>query len=170
MLAVVDPIVRAHGAEVVDIELKSEVGWVLRVTVEKLGAESARLSTRDAAVDLELCSSVSRELSAALDVADLIPHRYSLEVGSPGIERPLRSEADYVRFAGERAKLKLRSGAVDGQKVVTGVLTGFAEGHVLLEEGASNHRVPLLDIVSARLVFEFGPPTKPGAGKKKRKS
>ena len=83
---VIDPIVRAHGAEVVDVEFKTERGaWVLRVSVEREGASERLLSTRDAAVNLELCANVSRDLSPALDVADLIQHPYQLEVSSPGV-------------------------------------------------------------------------------------
>jgi ribosome maturation factor RimP len=92
LLRVVEPVVRAHGAELVDLELKPDRGgWVLRVSVEKAGSADNRLSTREAAVDLELCADVSRDLSPALDVVDLIPHAYHLEVGSPGVERPLRA-------------------------------------------------------------------------------
>src|SRR5512138_3387681 len=89
--AVIEPVVRAHGAELVDLELKNEAGWILRVFVEKLGASAENLSTKDAAINLELCSSIARDLSPALDVADPIPHRYHLEVSSPGVERPLRT-------------------------------------------------------------------------------
>src|SRR6185369_2220383 len=105
--AVIDPVVHAHGAELVDVELKNEGGWILRVYVEKLGALAERMSTKQAAIDLTLCASIARDLSPALDVADPIPHRYALEVSSPGIERPLKKEADFVRFFGEKAKLKL---------------------------------------------------------------
>ena len=165
--AVIAPIVRAHGAEVVDLELKPERGgWVLRVFVEKLGASEQNLSTKQAAVDLELCSSVARELSPALDVADLIPHAYNLEVSSPGIERILRGEHDYVRFAGQKAKIKLTH-AVAGQKVLIGVLGPVAGGKLRLLDGGREHDVPLGDIEGARLVFEFGPPpSKPGHSKK----
>ncbi len=71
------------------VELKNESGWILRVYVEKVGTESA---------DLELCAAISHDLSPALDVADLIPQRYSLEVSSPGLDRPLFGEADFRRF------------------------------------------------------------------------
>lgn len=182
LVAVVDPIVRAHGAELVDLELKNDSGWVLRVYVEKLGSAAAKLSTKEAAVDLELCASISRDLSPALDVADPIPHRYSLEVGSPGIERPLRKAADFERFAGQKAKLKLRN-AVSGQKVLTGTLGPVREGVLALEDGSRSYPIPLDDVVSARLVFEFGPKSRPAGGgakgapkgapkkaKKKRKS
>jgi ribosome maturation factor RimP len=153
---VVDPVAHAHGAEVVDMELKPDRGrWILRVYVEKAGAAASNLSTRDAAVDLELCANVSRDLSPALDVADLIPHAYNLEVSSPGIERPLRAERDYVRFTGEKAKLKLRE-PVGGQRVVVGVLDGVQGGKLRVKEGSRVHEVPLSSVDSARLVFEFG--------------
>jgi ribosome maturation factor RimP len=153
---VIEPIVRAHGAEVVDIELRPERGsWVLRIYVEKVGAAAQNLSTRDAAVNLELCANVSRDLSPALDVADLVPHAYHLEVSSPGVERPLRNEHDFARFAGQRAKLKLRD-AVDGQRVLVGVLEGVADGNVRISLPAGTRDVPQSSVESARLVFEFG--------------
>lgn len=172
--AVIEPIVVAHGAELCDFELKNENGWVLRIYVEKGGAAANKLSTKDAAVDLELCSNIARDLSPALDVSDPIPHRYHLEVGSPGVERPLRKPEDFSRFVGERAKLKLRAG-VGGQKVLTGKLLSFAENVISVEDGLKTYPVPFDDVVSARLVFEFGPAPKPGGGhgpksqKKKRK-
>src|SRR5271166_3075064 len=78
---VVEPILRAHGAELVDAEFKPERGgWVLRIMVERAGSSEKLLSTREAAINLELCSGISRDLSPALDVADLIAHPYHLEV------------------------------------------------------------------------------------------
>ena len=153
---VVDPVARAHGAEVVDMELKPDRGrWIFRVYVEKAGAAVNNLSTRDAAVDLDLCANVSRDISPALDVADLIPHAYHLEVSSPGIERPLRVERDFVRFTGQKAKLKLRE-SVSGQRVLIGILDGVQGGTVRVKEGSRVHEAPLSSIESARLVFEFG--------------
>ncbi len=155
---VVEPILHAHGAELVDVEFKPDRGgWVLRIYVERAGAAANRLSTRDAAVDLELCANVSRDLSPALDVADLVPHAYHLEVSSPGIERPLRTEADFARFAGERAKLKLRE-PFQGQRVVVGVLVGVVDARVLVRvSGASPPlEIPFAQVEGGRLVFEFG--------------
>jgi ribosome maturation factor RimP len=165
--AVVEPVVRAHGAEVVDMEFKSEPGgWVLRVFVEKLGSADRNADTRDAAVDLDLCSHVSRDLSTALDVADIIPHRYHLEISSPGVERPLKRERDFVRFTGKKAKLKLHT-ASHGQKVIVGMLEGAADGKVRVAEGSLTHEIAIGEIAGARLVFEFGPAPKPGKAKKK---
>ncbi len=197
LLRVVEPIVRAHGAELVDVEFKPDRGgWVLRLYVEKDGALAGRLSTRDAAVDLELCAGISRDLSPALDVADLITHAYHLEVGSPGVERPLRREGDFDRFAGEKVKIKLHreaavalaaapqaqppvtatAAAAEGRpmRVIVGTLAGIADGKVRVEEGTRTHEVPLASIESARLVFEFGPRGKPngkprGSGTQQKK-
>lgn len=146
--AVVEPIARAHGADVVAIELKNESGWILRVFVEKIGTEGA---------DLALCADISHDLSPALDVADLIPHRYSLEVSSPGLERPLHGEADFVRFAGRKAKIKLRHDAASAQKVFIGEIGPISpkSGTLAVLEGKRTHEVPLADIEKARLVFEM---------------
>jgi ribosome maturation factor RimP len=167
---VIDPVVHAHGAEVVDLEFKSEAGgWVLRLFVEKLGSAEKNADTRDAAVDLELCSNIARDLSPALDVADIIPHRYHLEISSPGVERPLRKERDFVRFTGQKAKLKLHTAVSGsrGEKVVVGILQGVEAGKVKLSEGQRHHAIPIDEIATARLVFEFGPAPKPGKHKKK---
>lgn len=165
LTAVIEPVVRAHGAELVDIELKNENGWVLRVFVERLGALEEKMSTKQAAIDLSVCSEIARDLSPKLDESDPIPHRYNLEVGSPGVERALKKEADYVRFAGEKAKLKLKN-AHAGQKVVVGVLGALDNGVVSVQasvqDGGRTYEIPLEDIASARLVFEFGPASKPG--------
>jgi ribosome maturation factor RimP len=170
--AVIEPVVRAHGAELVDIELKNESGWVLRVYVEKLGASAEKMSTKQAAIDLELCSQIARDLSPALDVADPIPHRYHLEVSSPGVERALKKPSDFVRFAGEKAKVKLKN-AVAGQKVLVGTLGTVTNGEIDIVDSGRSYKIPLDDIVAARLVFEFGPASRPpttGGKKKKRKS
>ena len=163
LLSVIEPVVRAHGAEMVDVEFRREPpGWVLRLYVEKQGSMAQRLSVRDAAVDLSLCAGISRDLSLALDVADLVPHAYHLEVSSPGLERPLRREADFARFAGQKAKLRLRDPALVAefgarQRVVIGILGPVENGAVSLVEGTRTHAIPLSSIESGRLVFEFGP-------------
>jgi ribosome maturation factor RimP len=162
---VIAPVARAHGAEVFDLEWKSEPGgWVLRVYVEKLGSAEGNLPTEKASVDLELCARVARDLSPALDVADVVGHRYNLEVSTPGVERPLRSARDYARFEGKKAKLKLKV-AVAGQKVLTGMLGPLQGGAVTLVVGDKPHPIALEDIASAHLVFDFGPAPKPGKKK-----
>ena len=159
--AVIEPVVAAHGAELCDFELKNENGWVLRIYVERIGSLERKLSTKEAAIDLDRCSLIARDLSPALDLSDPIPHRYHLEVGSPGVERLLRKPEDFARFVGEKAKLKLRAG-VGGQKVLVGKLAALEGAVLTLEDGAKSYPVPLEDVVSAHLVFEFGLAARPG--------
>jgi ribosome maturation factor RimP len=162
LLRVAEPIVRAHGGEVVDVEFRREqVGWILRLFVEKHGATEKQMSVRDAAVDLSLCAGISRDLSPALDVADLVPHAYHLEVSSPGVERRLRSQGDFLRFAGQKAKLRLREptsvlASSARHRVVVGTIGAVANAAVTVVEGQHSYEIPLSSIESARLVFEFG--------------
>jgi ribosome maturation factor RimP len=149
--AVVEPVARAHGADVVWVELKNESGWVLRVYVEKSGTEGA---------DLDLCAHISRDLSPALDVADLIPYHYNLEVSSPGLERPLFGEADFRRFAGRKAKIKLSHASTSSQKVFFGELGPIDGDELSVIEGSRTHKLRLADIDKARLVFEIEKGTK----------
>ena len=172
--AIMLPIARAHGAEICGVEWgRDRNGWVLRIFVEKLGASEKRLSTEEAAVDLDLCSQLSRDLSPALDVAELVTHAYHLEVGSPGVERALRDPNDYLRFAGKKAKLLLTRD-VAGQRVLTGTLATADADSVTIEtpdHGGTSHMISLSDVKEAHLVFEFGPaprPGKPGSSKKQK--
>jgi ribosome maturation factor RimP len=171
LMRVAEPIVRAHGGEVVDVEFRREPpGWILRLYVERQGATEKQLSVRDAAVDLSLCAGVSRDLSTALDVADLIPHAYHLEVSSPGVERRLRSEGDFVRFAGQKAKFRLRDPAPQSgarERVVVGTIGAIANSTVTVVDGQRAREIPLSSIESARLVFEFGSSSRhaPAAGR-----
>lgn len=113
---------RTDGLELDRVEFEREVGQrYLRVFLDHPGG-----------VTIEHCEAVSRELSDALDRADPIEEAYSLEVSSPGLERPLRNEGDYERFRGRPVSLHLYQ-AVNGRKVVTGRLEGLdGEGRVVL--------------------------------------
>jgi len=104
---------------------------------------------------IEDCATVSRELSAILDVEDPLTEAYTLEVSSPGLDRPLRNERDFVRFAGRWAKVVM-SEPVDRQTAFAGRITGVDTGDVLFEaEGGKRHRLPLALIKRAHLDVEF---------------
>jgi ribosome maturation factor RimP len=122
---------------------------LLEVTVE-------RPETRDpgAGVTLDLCSEISRDLSAALDAADCIDRRYRLEVGSPGVERALYGAHDYERFAGQEAKLKLKQ-PLRGEYVVTGTLEGLEDGKIAISVRGARSLVELADVDKAQLVFSW---------------
>src|SRR5258705_8564413 len=97
VLAAVTPILAAHRVDGVELIFKTDRGgWVLELNIERPGE---RLP--GAGITVDLCGEISRELSAALDVADCIPHRYRLEGGSPGVKRALYRRADYQRVSGQ---------------------------------------------------------------------
>ncbi|HVJ16791.1 MAG TPA: ribosome maturation factor RimP [Polyangiaceae bacterium] len=162
----VAPVLDAHGVDCVELAWKTDRGSrVLEVTIERPGARDV-----GAGVTLELCTEISRDLSAALDVADCIGQSYRLEVGSPGVERALYGAEDFARFNGQAARLKLRV-PQRGQYVVIGQLHGLDEaGRIVFEdERGELVNIELAEIESARLVFQWKKPSAVGRGKKKQR-
>ena len=141
-----------YGLEIFDVQFRREGGgMVLRVQLDRPGPAA----TAEESVSVEDCTHVSRDLSAILDVEDVVPTAYTLEVSSPGLDRPLRRAADYERFAGRRAKLVMRQ-AVDGQSFFKGTLGGIDAGEVLIDaDDGRRHRVPIGVITRAHLEVEF---------------
>ena len=150
--AIAERVTASRGLEVWDIQGRREAsGHVVRVFIDRPGPAA----TPDESVSIEDCEQVNREISAILDVEDPLPFAYTLEVSSPGLDRPLRAVGDYSRFAGRLAKVVV-SEAVDNQKAFEGRLGGVDNGDVLLE--ASNgrmHRLPWRLITRGRLEVEF---------------
>src|SRR5437764_4472279 len=142
----------SYGLEIFDVQFRREAqGMVLRVQIDRPGpAASAEES-----VSVEDCAHVSRDLSALLDVDDVVPTAYTLEVSSPGLDRPLRGADDYRRFAGRRAKVVMRE-PVDGQSFFKGKLGGVDAAGVAIDtdDGQRDH-VPLNVITRANLEVEF---------------
>ena len=142
---VLTPVLDQQGLELVEITLRVEGGrWILRVTID-----------REEGVQLHHCTAVSRELSLHLDVEDLIPVKYFLEVSSPGLDRPLKNERDFERFAGRLVKIKTNR-SVSGRKKISGTIEGIEDGVVrILLEDDIRLEVPVEDISSARLDYKF---------------
>ena len=159
-------VVESHGLELFDLQFRREsTGWVLRVIIDRHGPTDEALRARvDASapheepVGIEDCQRVSHDLGTLLDVEEgfggLLDREYTLEVSSPGLDRPLRGEADYRRFEGRLAKV-VTEAPVDGQTSFAGRLSGVEDGVVLLTEGRRVHRVPIAGIRRARLEVEF---------------
>lgn len=141
-----------YGLEVFDVQYRREAGgMVLRVLVDRPGPAA----TAEESVSIEDCAQVSRDLSAMLDVEDLVPAAYLLEVSSPGLDRPLRGLDDYRRFRGRRAKIVVRE-PVDGQTFFKGVLAGAEGSDVLIDaDDGKRHRVAADVITRANLEVEF---------------
>lgn len=153
-------VARGYGLEIFDVQLRREsIGTVLRVIIDRPDP-GRRTTPEEDSVGIEDCQRVSQDLSALLDVEEdsleqpALGQHYTLEVSSPGLDRPLRHAADYRRFAGRLAKL-VTVEPIDGQSAFSGRLTGVEEGIVLLQEGRRTHRVPIAQIKRGRLDVEF---------------
>ncbi len=148
----------SYGLEIFDVQLRREsIGLVLRVTIDR--PDRGVPEKGEDAVGIEDCQRVSQDLSALLDVEEqeLVAgglDKYTLEVSSPGLDRPLRHEADYRRFTGRLAKI-VTTEPIGGQSAFSGRIQGVDGGDLLLEEGRRVHRVPVSKIKRANLVVEF---------------
>ncbi|GAA3662403.1 ribosome maturation factor RimP [Asaccharospora irregularis] len=113
---IVEKITEPLGFEIVDVEYVKEAGeYYLRVYLDKEGG-----------ISLDDCEQVSRKLSEQLDKQDPISENYFLEVSSPGLDRPLKKEKDFIRYQGRDVEIKLYK-AVDGVKQFEGELVGLTE-------------------------------------------
>ncbi|NLL47120.1 MAG: ribosome maturation factor RimP [Firmicutes bacterium] len=140
----VEEIVQDTEVELVDVEyVKEHQDWILRIFIDKEGG-----------VDLDDCAKVSGLLDKKLDAEDPIPGAYSLEVSSPGLERPLKKATDYVRFAGRQVQIRTYSG-VHGRKRFEGTLEGLRDDNVLLKWEGETIEIPLELVAKANLAMEF---------------
>src|SRR5262245_10390821 len=156
--AAAERVAGSHGLEICDLQLRREpIGMVLRVIIDR--PDPGRIEAPEESVGIEDCQRVSQDLSALLDVEDEfgetdLADKYTLEVSSPGLDRPLRHAADYRRFSGRLAKV-VTTEPIERQTAFAGRITGLDAGDVLLEEGRKTHRVPLDKIKRGHLDVEF---------------
>ena len=150
--AVAARVAETYGLQIFDVQYRREAsGMVLRVQIDRPGGGA----TSEESVSVDDCARISRDLSAVLDVDDVVPGAYVLEVSSPGLDRPLRTVDDYRRFRGRRAKLVMRE-RVDGQMFFKGRLGGLEDNRVIIEDDdGRQHQVPIGVITRANLEVEF---------------
>jgi len=162
-----EPVASALGLEVIEVEYVSENGeQVLRVYIDKalssddeseglLSTDSDDESSAEAGITVEDCANLSRELSTLLDVEDIVPGHYNLEVSSPGLNRPVRKEKDFLRFKGEKIKLQTKE-AVNGRRNFKAHITGAGEGKVVLEDSEGiSWIIEIGNVKKARIQVEF---------------
>jgi ribosome maturation factor RimP len=161
------PVVAGLGYELVDLEWKHEAGhWVLRILIDREPAPDATPeagaspASPTSTVGLEDCARVSHTLGAEIDVADAIHVPFHLEVSSPGLNRPLRREADFRRFAGHKARVRTRTpvedpGSPSGRRNFAGRLVGAEGGRVRIDVEGKVFEFPVTDVEKANLVYEF---------------
>ena len=153
------PIVEAEAVDLYDIEYN---GGVLRIFVDDVDRVLGDEST---GIDIGVIKRISRAVSHLLDEIDPIPGRYTLEISSPGLERPLRTPEHWRRVVGVTVTLKTLP-HVDGERRIQGVLSAADGDGVEISNGNGVRRVCYSDISKARTVFQWGPTPKPGGSKK----
>lgn len=138
------PLVTALGMELVETQFRLEgQRWVLRFFIDRAGG-----------VTVDDCAAVSRRLDDWLEEEALIRHAYTLEVSSPGLERPLRKPEDFVRFAGRRVRLRLHRDEGQG-KTLCGTLLGLENGEIaLLMDNKEKLGLRMEQIAKARLTLD----------------
>ena len=140
----VEPILGEMGFELVDVQYLPKHGrWVLRLYIDTEGG-----------VTIDDCARVSREIGDLIDVKDVIMHEYILEVSSPGLNRPLKKEADFIWARGKRVKVRMVK-PVNGRRNFTGYLKNFEDGTLYVEAEGSLMALPWVEVEKANLVYEF---------------
>ena len=141
--AIANPILYNEGMELVDIEFRRESkGWVLRLILDKEGG-----------VTLDDCFRVSQEVGRTLDVEDFIQNPYTLEVSSPGLTRPLRSEKDFLKYRHRLIKVKTLD-PIENRRQFKGRLLGVSEKQIEIEIDGGVFQIPLSNVVKANLEFD----------------
>lgn len=144
----IEPLMTASGIEVVDVE---HGPGLLRIYLDQ-----------DGGIDLDTITACSEQISDLLDLHDsVVPGRYTLEVSSPGLERPLRTPAQFRRFVGTEVNVKTQA-HVEGERRFSGLLSEVDDQAVVI----AGRRLAYADIERARTVFEWGPTPPPGKGPK----
>ena len=138
-------IIESEGMELVFIEFVPEgKRWILRIYIDKEGG-----------VNIKDCQKISNHIGYELDVEDLIPHSYTLEVSSPGIDRIVGKKRDFKKFAGEKIRVQLK-GDIGGRKKIEGILKGVDEkDNVVVETDDGEFKIPLPQIKKANLKREI---------------
>ncbi|MHB1420197.1 MAG: ribosome maturation factor RimP [Bacillota bacterium] len=140
----ITPAIIANGFELVDLEFKKEgSNWYLRIFID-----------HPEGVTLEGCEMISRQVDALLDQTDLIPQSFIQEVSSPGLERTLKKDSDFQRFAGRKVLIRTFIPFQD-KKEITGMLQGLEDGQVIMDRDGEVLKIPRQQIALARLVVEF---------------
>jgi len=145
LIELIEPVIEHMGYELIGVEhVSGDRSQTLRVYIDSL-----------AGITIEDCERVSRQLGALMDVEEPMRGQYTLEVSSPGMDRLLTKPEHFVRFVGEKAKLRLHT-PVDGQRNLSGYICGVEDGELSMElmDGAAV-RIPLDGIEKARLVPQY---------------
>lgn len=140
-----EPVVAAEGMELIHVEcLKMHSRWIIRLFLDK-----------EDGVTLDDCATVSNQVGDIFDINDLIDAQYTLEVSSPGPDRPISRDCDFMKYKGSQVRIKTNS-KIDDIKKFHGRLVDFIEENdqkvIIVETSGKNYRIPKAEIVKANLV------------------
>ena len=137
-------IIQGTNLELVDVEYVKERDWYLRDFLDKQGG-----------MELEDCQWVSERLEAKLDELDPVRESYYLEVSSPGLDRPLKKEADFIRHAGDKVEIHTFA-PFEGRKLIVGTLVGLsADSQIQIVVDGNHIQIPRDKVSQIRLYLEF---------------
>ena len=140
----IEPGLLADGLELVDVEFNKEgKNWILRIYIDREGG-----------VTLVDCQKVSRLAGDLIEVEEVIEPVYTLEVSSPGLNRVLKKEKDFLKYSGKKIYVQCHA-PMDGRKKFTGILTGFIDQSIHLEVDGQHYTIPLNLVAKANLVIEI---------------
>lgn len=140
---VVSPVLKEMELDLVDIEYLQEGGyWYVRIYIEKV----------DGDVSLDDCAKVS--MAVEDDVDRLIDKKFFLEISSPGVERPLKKEKDYIRFTGSKIKVSLKH-KINEKKNLEGILSKFENDTLFMHVDGADMEIPFKEVRKANLVYDF---------------
>ncbi|MBW2594431.1 MAG: ribosome maturation factor RimP [Deltaproteobacteria bacterium] len=148
IMELVDPVVESEQMELVDVEcLKGQSSWMVRIYIDREGG-----------VTLDDCAGISGEIGDLLDINEIPPGPYNLEISSPGLDRPLARDRDFIRYAGHRVRINVAE-KIDKRRNFKGRLVDFVEkdGELVLVVDVEGkiYNIPRNMVVKANLQYEF---------------
>ena len=144
VIDLIEPTLQGSEIKLVDVEYK-KIGkdWTLRVLIDK-----------NQGVTVFDCQKLSREIEDLIEIHELIKDHYILEVSSPGLDRPLKKESDFVRNKGKQIQVNTDS-PINNSKINTGTIRDFSNSTLFLENNNDTLEIPLINIMQAKLIIEF---------------
>ncbi len=140
----IEPTLRGSNIELVDVEYKKTGKiWVLRVFIDK-----------NQGVTVYDCQELSREIEDLIEIHELIDDHYVLEVSSPGLDRPLKKDTDFLRNKGKRIQIKTYS-PINNKRENAGTVIDFVNGTLFLEDKKDILKISLIEIAQAELIIKF---------------
>jgi ribosome maturation factor RimP len=148
IMQLIEPVIESEGMEIVDVEcLKMKFRWLVRIYIDKEGG-----------VTISDCSEISKQVGDILDVYDVIPGSYTLEVSSPGLDRPLTRDKDFIKYRGSVVRIKTGE-KLDGAKNFHGILNDYLDEDgaktLVVDVSGKIYHIPRDLVVKAHLVYEF---------------